>query len=77
MKIEDFIRKIEDVMDDIPHGSIQQGVHYKDIENWSSMHALMLMAMVDNEYDVLLSGEDMVQCLTVDDLFEVIKSKKK
>lgn len=75
MNIEEFIQKIEDALEGIPSGSIQQGVNYRNIENWSSMHALMLMALIDSEYGVLLSGEEMAQCETINDLFDVVVLK--
>jgi acyl carrier protein len=46
------------------------------MEGWSSMHALILIALVDNHYDVLLTGEELKNALTVQDLFDVISKRK-
>lgn len=75
MDINDFIIKLEAEFEDFPKGSIQTNTSFKDIEGWSSMHILILVAMAEIEYGVQINGNDLKNAVTVGDLFEIIKSK--
>lgn len=77
MNRDTFIEKIETEFDELLPGTLQPETSFKDLDEWSSMHALIIIALVDTEYDVVLTGDDMAQLTTVDDLFEVVKSRRK
>ena len=40
------------------------------------MIALSIIAMVDEEYEVALKGDDILGASTIEDLFNTVKSKK-
>ena len=40
------------------------------------MHILLLVAMIDYRYNVLLSGEHLKMVVSVNDLFELVKQKQ-
>ena len=48
---------------------------FKELDEWSSLIALSIIAMVDEEYDVTLKGNDINTSSTIEDLFNVVKSK--
>ncbi len=75
MNIVQFIADLEENFDDFESGHLLPETRYQDIEEWSSMYALIVIAMADTEYDVVLTGEDLSTCQTVRDLFELIKSR--
>ena len=75
MSINDFIVAIEQEFEDLESGTLNSQTNYRDIEGWSSMHALIIIALVDSEYDVLLSGDDLKNTSTIQDLFEIVTSK--
>jgi acyl carrier protein len=77
MTVNEFIEKIEDAIEDLPKGQLQPGTHYRQSGTWSSMHALIIIALVDTEYDVVITGEDLRNCNSVDELFTLVKSRKK
>lgn len=49
---------------------------FKELAEWSSMMALSIIAMVDEEYDIRIKGEDIRSSKTIADLFEIVRSKK-
>jgi acyl carrier protein len=49
---------------------------YKELGSWSSMQALVLIAMVDAEYGVLLEGDEIQQSRTLQELFTIILEKQ-
>lgn len=77
MRIEELIKHIENEFDELEPGLLQANSSFKEIDGWSSMHALMLIALVDNQYDVLLTGEDLRNTVTVQDLLDIICLRKK
>ena len=48
---------------------------FRDLEEWSSLIALSGIAMVDEEYDVTLKGDDIRNANTINDLFNAVKAK--
>lgn len=73
--LEEFARKIENEIDSIEPGSLQADTNYREIPEWSSMHALILIALAETEYGVALTGEDLRKCHTVRDIYSLISSK--
>jgi acyl carrier protein len=53
------------------------GTKFRDIEEWSSMAALIVIGMADEKYNVSLTGDDIRKAVTVEDLFLIIKEKQK
>jgi len=56
MNIQELLNHIEAEFDEIEKGTLHAKSSIRDMEGWSSMHALILIALVDNHYDVLLTG---------------------
>jgi acyl carrier protein len=75
VNIEDFISKIEQEIEEVAPGSLKPETAFRSMEEWSSMHALILIAMIDTEYQVTINGEDLRSCQTISDLFNIIKSR--
>lgn len=76
MEIKEFIEKFAEQFDDTDPSTIVATTEYKTLDEWSSLTALSLIAMADEEYDVALKGEDIRNATTVEDLFNTVKSKK-
>jgi acyl carrier protein len=49
---------------------------FRDIENWDSLSFLSVLAMIDEEYDVIIEGNDFRKLITIEDLINEIKKKK-
>ena len=75
MILEEFIIKVEAEIEGLDPGTLTPDKDYREIEQWSSMYALILIAMIDTEYNVTLTGEDLKKSYTIKDLFETVKSK--
>ncbi len=75
MNIQQLIDQIENEFEEVQPGTIKPESSFRELEGWSSMHALILIALIDNEYDILLTGEQLKNAQTVQDLFEIIQSK--
>jgi acyl carrier protein len=76
MTVEEFTRRLEMEFEDLEPGTLIPEMNYRDIPEFSSMHALILIALIDSEYDVLLNGEDLKSVNTISELFYLIQTKK-
>jgi len=75
MEITTFVTNFTDQLDDTDISLIDSETKFRDIEEWDSLTSLSIIAMVDEEYHVKLSGEDFRQSSTIQDLFDIIKSR--
>ncbi|MBM3453276.1 MAG: acyl carrier protein [Bacteroidetes bacterium] len=76
MNVEELIYFIEEEFDEIQKGSLHPTSSIRNMDGWSSMHALILIALVDNHYDILLTGEELKHINTIQDLLETIVKRK-
>lgn len=75
MELKDFIANFADQFDDTDASEIMATTEFKNLEEWSSLIALSVIAMVDEEYDITIKGDDIRNSNTVEDLYNVVKSK--
>jgi len=48
---------------------------FREIEEWSSLSALSVIAMADEEYNVALKGDDIRNSQTIMDLYVIVCSR--
>lgn len=76
MDLNEFITNFAEQFDETDASEIKADTNFKELAEWSSLIALSIIAMVDEEYDVIIKGADIKNSSTVEDLFNVVKSKK-
>ncbi len=57
-----------------PAASIKPDTVREEIEAWDSLGALTLMARLDEEFDIVLSDDDLVNMQAVEDILDFFKS---
>ena len=75
MNLEQFIENFADLFDETDTDTINATTQFKDLEEWSSLLALSVIAMIDEEYDVEFRGDDIRGSNTVEDLYNIVKSR--
>ena len=75
MEINEFVEKFAEQFDNTDAAVFNADTAFHDLEEWSSLTALSVIAMVDEEYDVVLKGDDIKKAVTIEDLFNTVKSK--
>lgn len=75
MEIKEFIQNFAEQFDDTEASVFTPETVFHELEEYSSLVALSIIAMVDEEYDVTLKGADMSAAVTIEDLFNIVKSK--
>ncbi|GEP89444.1 Acyl carrier protein [Chitinophaga terrae (ex Kim and Jung 2007)] len=74
MTIENFVKKFEEQLEDITPGTITPSTAFKELEEWDSMTNLVIIAMVDREYNKQITGNDLSTATTIQDLYNLINS---
>lgn len=75
MKIEDFIASLEEEYEDIGPGTLNPQSVFREVFEWSSINALILIALVKTEYDVAINAEDIAKSKTIEDLYRIIQAR--
>lgn len=75
--MKDFLNNFADQLDETDSSLITENTIFRDLEEWSSLTALSVIAMADEEYDVELKGDDMRNAQSIRDLYNIIISKSK
>lgn len=75
LDINDFISKIESEFEDIIPGSVKPETKFREHFEWTSVNALVLFSMINVEYGITLTAEDLQKSVTVKDLFDIITEK--
>lgn len=75
MQSEDFIQKFALCFHQTEPASINAETKFRELEEWGSMLALIVIAMIDSDYSKTITAEDLKSVTTVAELFEVVKNK--
>ncbi len=75
MDLKEFIENFANQFDDTDASEFKAETVFKELDEWSSLIALSVIAMVDEEYDITIKGDEIRNSETIEDLFNAIKAK--
>ena len=75
MELKDFIENFANQFDDTDVSEIKAETVFKELDEWSSLIALSVIAMVDEEYDITIKGDDIRNSNTIEDLFNIVSER--
>lgn len=75
MELSEFVENFAAQFDETDPAEITAATAFHDLNEWSSLIALSIIGMVDEEYDVTLKGADISAAVTVEELFNTVKAK--
>lgn len=75
MEIQQFVKHFADQFEETDPADITPTTKFKELGEWSSLTALAVIAMIDDEYSVKITGDNIKNANTVEDLFSLVKSK--
>ena len=76
MASKEFIQNFAEQFEDTDASVFTPETVFHDLDEWSSLVGLSLIAMIDDEYDVTIKGDELRAAKTINDVFELVKSKK-
>ena len=75
MELNDFIINFADQFEDTDSKEITADAFFHDLDEWDSLIALAVLNMTEKKYGKKITFEEMKNCLTVGDLFNLIDKK--
>ena len=75
MEIKKFIENFAEQFDDTELSEFKPETVFHELDEYTSLIALSIIAMVDEEYGVTLNANDMSSAVTIEDLFNTVKAK--
>lgn len=66
--IEDFILELEPK----PNFKVDLNTAFRDLDCWDSMTSMMIITMIDENYNVVITPDEMLKAVTIGDLFKLI-----
>ena len=75
MTLEEFIKLFAAEFDNTAEDVFTAKTTYKSLDEWSSLVALSIISMVDEEFDKRLTGADLRSMDTIEDLYNLILTK--
>ena len=75
MEIKEFIEYFADELDETTVDELTPETEFKKLEEWSSLTALSIIAMIEDNYDKEVTGEDLRSSVTLQDLFNLVMNK--
>lgn len=73
--LDEFVELFAEQFNDIDALEIKASTEFHNLDEWSSLTGLSVIAMVDEEFDIALKGEDVKSSVTIEDLYNKIVSK--
>ncbi len=75
MKINEFVQAFAEEFDDTPVEDFKADTKFKELDEWSSLVALSIISMVDDQFDKTITGADIRSSATIEDLYNLIIAK--
>ena len=75
MTLDEFVSAFAAEFDETPEDQFQADTEFKALDEWSSLTALSIIAMVDEQMDKTITGADIRSSKTIEDLFNLANSK--
>lgn len=75
MDISTFIQLFADQFFDTRADQLHPDTVFRELDEYSSIVALLVMTMIDEEFGVSVSGNEMQSAQTIQDLYNIVQSK--
>lgn len=74
--LDEFVQLFAEQFDDTDASEFTPSTVFHDLDEWSSLIGLSVIAMVDEEFEVALNADDMISSVTIEDLYNKVVAKK-
>ncbi len=76
MELEEFVENFANQFAETDPSKINAETVFHDLDEWSSMLVLAVIAMANIDYDVTLTGDDIKNAVSVKDLYDIVVSRQ-
>ena len=75
MDLKEFIANFAEQFDDTDASEIQADTEFHELDEWGSPTGMGVIAMVKTIYGKAITGKEIRECITVQDLFNLVAEK--
>lgn len=75
MELKEFVANFAEQFDETDASEIQANTEFHDLDEWSSLTGMSVIALAKTEYGKSITGAELKACVTVEDVFNLIKTK--
>lgn len=75
MQLDEFVKNFANQFDDTDADEIKATTVFHDLEEWSSLTGMGVIALAKTQYGKTITGKELKECVTVEDVFNLINSK--
>ena len=75
MELNEFVANFAEQFDETDASEITASTVFHDLKEWSSLTRMGVIAFVKTEYGKTITGKELRECETVEDVFNLIASK--
>lgn len=75
MELKDFIKLFADQFDDTDADVFTAETDYQNLEEWSSLTVLSVIACVRTNFGKKITASDLRSCSNIEELFNLIKQR--
>ena len=75
MELKEFIENFTEQFDDTDASEIQADTEFHELAEWGSLVGMGVIAMVKTVYGKTITSKEIRECVTVEDLFNLVASK--
>ena len=72
MELKEFIENFAEQFDDTDASEIQVDTEFHELDEWGSLTGMGVIAMVKTTYGKTITGKEIRECVTVEDLFNLV-----
>ena len=75
MNIDSFIASFEEVLE-VDNGTVKAECFFREFDEWDSITLLSLIAMLEDDYDVIIPRKEFDEIKTIQELFDFVNKNK-
>lgn len=76
MEIKEFIEHFSELFYNTEPSEFKPETVFHDLDEYTSVIALSIILMIDEEYGVSINANEMAAAVTIEDLYNTVKAKK-
>lgn len=76
MELNEFVEKFAEQFEDTDPSEITAETNYRELDEWSSLMGMVIIAFVKTEMGKTVTGDDLKACKSVTALYNLIQSKQ-
>jgi acyl carrier protein len=75
MELNEFVTAFAEEFEDTPIEKFEANTRFRELEEWSSLSALSIIAIVDEHFNKQITGADLRSVNTIEELYNFVQSK--